>query len=434
VEKNNGSIVETRLYLGGFEIFRKKDATGALALERETLHIMDDVKRIAVVETKTYENGSPILNPIPAQRYQLSNNIESAALELDENAQIISYEEYYPYGDTSYQAGRNASEASQKRYRYTGKEKDEESGLYYMLARYYAGWLGRWTAVDPAGLVDGVNLYMYCRGNPVILLDREGNQGRAPFPNPYDMEMSEVKKAWNYAEDKIKYNPISKKIEELTNSSDYRTAKFALKHHSEAIAIGKITKGTTNISTNAVRFSTRIGLKENKVKNEENQGSQTNAFRHALWQATINNQFGTDIAKEVGFAHEENPYAATGKNLKTTFTTMSAADETVDLLNNVIGRKIGEANPSTNMQELAIKTLDYFNEHGLWTVNKEFDENDNTVYTIVQEKLDQIQYDKAKKTLQQLNSNGFTPQEQKARDEAKIKQLIYIQSTWNTIR
>ena len=32
-------------------------------------------------------------------------------------------EAYYPYGDTSYRAGRNASEVSRKRYRYTGKEK-----------------------------------------------------------------------------------------------------------------------------------------------------------------------------------------------------------------------------------------------------------------------------------------------------------------------
>jgi RHS repeat-associated protein len=171
VEKNG--IIETRLYLGGFEIFRKK-AGNVLELERETLHVMDDTKRIALVETLTVDNSVQIANPIPVQRYQLSNNIESATLELDESASIISYEEYYPYGDTSYQAGRNANEVSQKRYRYTGKEKDEESGLYYMLARYYSGWLGRWTASDPAGLVDGPNLYMYCRGNPVGLVDPKG--------------------------------------------------------------------------------------------------------------------------------------------------------------------------------------------------------------------------------------------------------------------
>jgi RHS repeat-associated protein len=168
VEK--GNIVETRLYLGGFEIFRKKDFVGSLVLERETLHIMDDKKRIALVETLTVGSGPTV----PVQRYQLSNNIESATLELDGNAAIISYEEYYPYGDTSYQAGSSGTEVSQKRYRYTGKEKDEESGLYYMLARYYSGWLSRWTAVDPAGLVDGVNLYMYCRGNPVKANDPNG--------------------------------------------------------------------------------------------------------------------------------------------------------------------------------------------------------------------------------------------------------------------
>jgi RHS repeat-associated protein len=173
VEKNNGNTVETRLYLGGFEIYRKK-INGTIDTERETLHIMDDTKRIALIDTLTIDNGTTVNNSV--QRYQLSNNIESATLELDESASIISYEEYYPYGDTSYQAGKNIGEVSQKRYRYTGKEKDEESGLYYMLARYYSGWLGRWTASDPAGLVDGVNLYMYCRGNPVGLVDWNGRK------------------------------------------------------------------------------------------------------------------------------------------------------------------------------------------------------------------------------------------------------------------
>ncbi|HKL85099.1 MAG TPA: RHS repeat-associated core domain-containing protein, partial [Treponemataceae bacterium] len=113
---------------------------------------------------------------VPVQRYQLDNHLGSASLELDDSANIVSYEEYYPYGDTSYRAGRTASEVSQKRYRYTGKEKDEESGLYYHGARYYACWLGRWTASDPAGLVDGVNLYMYVRGNPVSGVDPSGTQ------------------------------------------------------------------------------------------------------------------------------------------------------------------------------------------------------------------------------------------------------------------
>ena len=157
VEKNG--VVETRLYLGGFEIWRKA-VNGTLETERETLHIMDDQRRIALVETLTVENGNRAATPVPVQRYQLDNHLGSASLELDGTASIISYEEYYPYGDTGYRAGRNASEVSRKRYRYTGKEKDEESGLYYHGARYYACWLGRWTAVDPIGIGDGLNVYI----------------------------------------------------------------------------------------------------------------------------------------------------------------------------------------------------------------------------------------------------------------------------------
>ena len=173
VEKNG--TVETRLYLGGFEIWRKS-VNGTLETERETLHIMDDQRRIAIVETLTLENGNRAANPVPVQRYQLDNHLGSASLELDGSANIISYEEYYPYGDTSYRAGRSASEVSQKRYRYTGKEKDEESSLYYCEQRYYAAHISRWVSTDPTWLEDGVNLYAYVNGNPVSGVDPSGTE------------------------------------------------------------------------------------------------------------------------------------------------------------------------------------------------------------------------------------------------------------------
>ena len=68
------------------------------------------------------------------------------------------------------------SEVSKKRYRYTGKERDEETGLYYHGERYYAPWLGRWTSCDPAGLTDGPCLYEYAGVNPIKRLDRNGKQ------------------------------------------------------------------------------------------------------------------------------------------------------------------------------------------------------------------------------------------------------------------
>ncbi|MFQ5757863.1 MAG: RHS repeat-associated core domain-containing protein, partial [Acidiferrobacterales bacterium] len=169
IESQNGSLKSERIYLSGFEIYKQHSGIHA-GLERETLHIMDGQQRIALVETRT--QGT---DPAPAQliRYQFGNHLGSASMELDDQAHIISYEEYTPYGSTSYQAVRNQTETP-KRYRYTGKERDEENGLYYYGARYYAAWLGRWTIADPVGLADGTNVYSFTNDSPASNIDRSG--------------------------------------------------------------------------------------------------------------------------------------------------------------------------------------------------------------------------------------------------------------------
>ena len=164
-------VKEERIYLGCFEIYRKD---GANPLVRETLHVMDDKQRIALVESRTQGNEPGV--PQQLIRYQFGNHLSSASLELDDQAHVVSYEEYTPCGSTSYQAVRSQTETP-KRYRYTGKERDQESGLYYHGARYYAPWLGRWNSCDPSGLIDGVNLYAYARNNPLIVTDPSGTQG-----------------------------------------------------------------------------------------------------------------------------------------------------------------------------------------------------------------------------------------------------------------
>lgn len=182
-EKSLGRV-EERIYLGGFEIFRKHNGpigSGSTTLERETLHIMDDKQRIALVEMRTLDTAGEDTAPRQLMRYQFGNHLGSASLELDEQAQIISYEEYAPYGSSTYQAVRSQTETA-KRYRYTGKERDDESGLYYHGARYYAAWLGKWISPDPGGLIDGSNQYRYARNNPARLSDTTGYQGEEAPP------------------------------------------------------------------------------------------------------------------------------------------------------------------------------------------------------------------------------------------------------------
>ncbi|NJO96204.1 MAG: toxin [Pleurocapsa sp. CRU_1_2] len=171
--------MKERIYLGGFEVYREYSSSDSVLLERETLHIMDDQQRIALVETKTVTNPDDE-SPTQLIRFQFGNHLGSASLELDDRGKVISYEEYYPYGNTAYHAVDKNIKAAGKRYRYTGMERDEETGLNYHSARYYVPWLGRWVSADPIGVKGGLNQYNYGNSNPISFNDSSGMEPGNP--------------------------------------------------------------------------------------------------------------------------------------------------------------------------------------------------------------------------------------------------------------
>jgi len=180
VVNTSANTTDSRKYVGEWELYHKFTTSSLTTIvKRETLHVSDDTGRIALIDTRTSGTGT---EPVQLLRYQYSNHLQSASLELDASGAIISYEEYYPYGSTSFQSGRSSVEVSLKRYRYTGKERDEESGLYYHGARYYVPWLARWTAVDPLeSKFAGRTPYCYGGNNPIIFNDPDGQQERQTF-------------------------------------------------------------------------------------------------------------------------------------------------------------------------------------------------------------------------------------------------------------
>ncbi len=159
-----------RLYLSGSELYQKHSGTHA-GLQRTSLHVMDDARRIAIIDTRNDIDDGTEKRMV---RLQFSNHLESSSIETNDSGAVISYEEYHAFGTTSYQAMSSAIPASAKRYRYTGKERDEESGLIYFGARYFICWLARWLSADPAGIKDGVNVYCYVNNKPVSYRDPSG--------------------------------------------------------------------------------------------------------------------------------------------------------------------------------------------------------------------------------------------------------------------
>jgi RHS repeat-associated protein len=202
--------LKERFYVGGFEVYREYAGDGAtVTLERETLHVVDAGQRLALVESRTQGTDG---SPARLIRFQHSNHLGSATLELDGDGQIISYEEYYPHGGSSYQAVRSQTEAP-KRYRFTAKERDEETGFYYHSVRYYAPWLGRWTNCDPAGLQGGLNLYEYAKNAATRLVD---TSGMAPTIPASGLEVASLEKGLELL------NQI------VTDQSDFDTVEYFL--------------------------------------------------------------------------------------------------------------------------------------------------------------------------------------------------------------
>jgi insecticidal toxin complex protein TccC len=114
--------------------------------------------------------------PDHSLRYHLTDHLRSGTLELDEHARVQSREEFYPFGGTAWEDHSDQSGAY-KTIRYSGKERDA-TGLYYYGYRYFAPWLCRWINPDPAGAVDGLNLYCFVGNSPVGHVDVDGRMRR----------------------------------------------------------------------------------------------------------------------------------------------------------------------------------------------------------------------------------------------------------------
>jgi len=252
-------------YLPGLELRKSwQETAGSSAAPSltEELHVVTGQAGRAGIRMLYWESGKPDGIDNNQVRWRVDDNIGSLSLELDGGGGVISREEYYPFGGTAVWAAQSEVEASYKTVRYSGKERDG-TGLYYYGHRYYAPWLCRWVSADPAGEVDGLNLFRMVRNNPVTLKDADGRQptahdqiiidhhaSRARFPSvvtTYQEAFSAVYNAhgveayndlWNFFNNKIPLNSTS----DITPGDMEKIADFIEKRE---IISGMIYSSTT---------------------------------------------------------------------------------------------------------------------------------------------------------------------------------------------
>lgn len=164
--------IDEFIYLGKL-IIRRTSQDQIVKEEFHKVRFFDD--NTCVAEKLSWVIGNPPTGiASPQVRFQLGNLLDSSMMEIDSQSQLISYEEYAPFGSTTYAWSKNQPEIDLKQFRYHSKERDQQNGLYYFGARYYSPWLRRWLSPDPAGAVDGLNLYAYVSNNPIAFSDYSG--------------------------------------------------------------------------------------------------------------------------------------------------------------------------------------------------------------------------------------------------------------------
>ena len=121
-------------------------------------------------ETASYHLGAGIEAVRRGQRtyYYHPDEQLSTALITDETGTIKNQYRYDAFG-----AGLETLEELPNRICYTGQQYDGVTEQYYLRARYYNPILGRFLQEDVCQ-GDGLNLYAYCRNNPVVYWDPSG--------------------------------------------------------------------------------------------------------------------------------------------------------------------------------------------------------------------------------------------------------------------
>jgi RHS repeat-associated protein len=189
VRKQGGRVEVTHYIDGVFEHHRW--GNGAQASENNHVHVMDDKRRIALVRlgpAHPDDRG-------PAVQFHLGDHLGSSNVVVDSAAALVNREEFTPYGETSF------GSFARKRYRFTGKERDEESGLSYHGARYYVPSLCRWSTVDPKhSLFPQWSAFVYSFARPLSFADETGRAPTDETAPDVRKLTSQVATVENYAE------------------------------------------------------------------------------------------------------------------------------------------------------------------------------------------------------------------------------------------
>lgn len=307
-----------------------------------------------------------------------------------ENSCKNNFVDYYPFG--MLMPGRALS-TEDYRFGFNGHEKDDEvkgSGNHLSFGDYgYDTRLGRRWQLDPEPII-GVSGYSAFNDNPILYADPDGKFPIIPI----------IAAA-------VAYYSSAKIMERSEGNANLRTAGYSMLHPINASQVYfKSNVAATNFQVNIGRAA---GL-------NNREGGGQNAIRHTLWQSLNTRDVGAKQSSRAGYAHETTANVDLNKRAFGGADALERADQTIDLLNNQIGRAIGEQNEGADNITMAKAVVNEYYKNGLWT-SKEIKNKDGNVVgqSIQKTKLTKDQYNAAMTEIDSKGQDGLN----KKSDEKK---------------
>jgi RHS repeat-associated protein len=166
----------------GRRVVRQDKKTGRTEFTHDGMDVLQDrLQKGDTTTTTNYVNGLGIDDKLKVttgstSKYFLTDHPGSTVGMADSNGAVSDNDKvsYDSFGRETFNNGVT-SQSYPTRYRYTGREADETTGLMYYRARFYDSQIGRFTSEDPIGFAGGdVNLYEYVGNNPLKFIDPFG--------------------------------------------------------------------------------------------------------------------------------------------------------------------------------------------------------------------------------------------------------------------
>lgn len=165
--KNKKTLSTSRYFYLGYQEIGTLTETGNI----ETLKIPGLHGNELAMTSIAFEIKGETYVPL----HDISGNVVS--LIDPYTSELVESYQYTAFGkETVYNANHEVEESSllENPWRFAEKRTDQKSGLILFGLRFYDPATGRWISKDPAGFIDGPNLYAYLHNNPLNNLDRFG--------------------------------------------------------------------------------------------------------------------------------------------------------------------------------------------------------------------------------------------------------------------